>query len=383
MKIAFITCWSNLKIYSIQASHVKQALEKIINSRIDIVTSNCGCFYPNFKSVFTEDYKRQLTDINASYINVPYTRCKRKSNPIHLIKYLYKGVSEVLRGYLFSRDTKNYEIVHFHQSCDSFGIESLKWFLRFAKKRKKIITIYGFSSIEKGNYGLGHIYNAADAVIVSTHYMKNKLLECGVNQSKIHVIPYGATIKKIESESRSGIIMFSGSPLMNVKGFTYVAGALKRLKDKGYPITLKMHGFYVQGDKEWAIEIARKEGISDLINWITINSEDELINAYQQSLYCLIPYTDYPGCFPATIAMANATPLIVSDAMGLSEYVDGTGIVVQARSVNELADAMLKLLLEDKVRIEMGIRGRVVAEKLYSWDALAQQTFNIYKMPGK
>ena len=126
--------------------------------------------------------------------------------------------------------------------------------------------------------------------------------------------------------------MFAGSPLIDVKGFQYLISALRLLKEQGSQINLKLHGFYMAGHKEWAIKIARNEGVEEMITWLNINSEDELHDTYQRSLCCVIPYLDYPGCFPATVAMANGTPIIASDAMGLPEHINGAGLVVKARS---------------------------------------------------
>ena len=115
-----------------------------------------------------------------------------------------------------------------------------------------------------------------------------------------------------------------------------------------------------------------------MITWLNCNSEDELIEAYQSSSYCVIPYTDYPGCFPVTMAMANETPVIVCDSMGLPEYVNGSGLVVKSKSVQGLVDALRSFYNNESLRRKMGQQGRVIAENRFSWEVLAKENIQIY-----
>jgi glycosyltransferase involved in cell wall biosynthesis len=242
------------------------------------------------------------------------------------------------------------------------------------------VTIYGLSYQQKKDPSLNEIYNLADAVIVSTGFFKNILIQSGVEPTRIHVIPYGVNLKPLNNTKREGFIMFTGSPLIDVKGFQYLAPALRLLKEKGKQISLKLHGFYMAGHKEWAISVAKDEGVDDMLTWLSIGSEEELHEHYQKSIGCVIPYIDYPGCFPAAVAMANGTPIITSDAMGLPEYVSGgSGIVTKSRSIEPLADALNELIDNEALRTRMGAQGRKTAEEKHSWDVVSKQTAEVYK----
>ena len=381
MKTSFIGCWCHMRIYAVQASHLRKPLEKLIGSDIPVITSNCGCYYTNVPSVLKSffNYKKSLTSPDVTFLKLPHFRVKKDSRIGFILRRAYRGMSERTRGRLYAKKTRDKDIVHFHQSADAFGYDPLKWFLRFAKN-KTVVTIYGLSPIQKERPELNQIYNCASAVIVSTNYMKQHLVGCGVLAEKIHVIPYGATAKPIPQAKREGAIMFAGSPLIDVKGFIYLASALKMLKDEGKPIRLKMHGYYMPGHQEWAADVSKKEGIDDLIDWLSFHSVDELIDSYQKSMCSVIPYTEYPGCFPVTVAMANGVPVVASDAMGIPEYLaDGGGIVVESRSADKLAGALRKIRDDESLRVSLGKQGRAVAEKRFAWDVLAHQTFQVYK----
>jgi glycosyltransferase involved in cell wall biosynthesis len=383
MKVAFIGCWAHMRIYSVQSSHLRVPLAELTGSDIPVTTSNCGCFYTNVPSVMTSffNYKKVLTSPDVTFLKLPHFRLKKESRIGNVLRRAYRGYSERKRGRAFAKETKDKDIVHFHQSADAFGYDPLNWFLRYVKKdTKTVVTIYRLSPVQEESPELNKIYNRVDAVIVSTDYMKKHLVSCGVLPEKLHVIPYGATVKPIPDVKREGAIMFTGSPLINVKGLPFLASALKMLKDEGKPIRLKMHGYYMPGEKEWAVEIIKKEGIEDLIEWLSFKSYDDLIDAYQMSMCSVIPYTDYTPCFPITVAMASGIPVVGSDAMGLPEYLaDGGGIIVKQKSAEELAGALRKIRDDASLRVSLGAQGQAVAKKRFAWDVLANQTFALYK----
>jgi glycosyltransferase involved in cell wall biosynthesis len=370
-----------MRIYAIQASHLRVPLSELTGSDIPVITSNCGCFYTNAPSALKSffNYKKLLTSQDVTFLKTPHFRVKKDSKIGFLVRRAYRGVAERSRGRQFAKRTRNKDIVHFHQSADAFGYDSLKWYLRYAKN-KTVVTIYRLSPVQEERPELNKIYNQADAVIVSTNYMKQHLVNYGVLPEKLHVIPYGATAKPIPQVKKEGAIMFSGSPLIDVKGFVYLASALKMLKDEGKPIRLKMHGYYMPGEKEWAVDIVNKEGIEDLIEWLSFSSVDDLIDGYQKSMCSVIPYTNYTPCFPITVAMANGVPVVASDAMGTPEYLgDGGGIIVRQKSAEALADALRKIRDDEPLRVSLGKQGRAIAEKRFAWEVLARQTFDIYK----
>ena len=100
IKVAFIGCWCHLRIYAIQASHVKESLEKLIGEEIKVITSNCGCYYHSLPSIFTSlyNYRALLTDRDVTFIKLPHLRLKNDPTIGYLIRSAYRGVSEPLRG---------------------------------------------------------------------------------------------------------------------------------------------------------------------------------------------------------------------------------------------------------------------------------------------
>ena len=81
---------------------------------------------------------------------------------------------------------------------------------------------------------------------------------------------------------------------------------------------------------------------------------------------------------PALEAMACGAPVITSNSSSLPEIVGGAGILVDPYSVDELAEAMHKVISDDELRKQMRESGLARAS-LFSWEKTASQTLLIYE----
>ncbi|MBN1569566.1 MAG: glycosyltransferase family 4 protein [Acidobacteria bacterium] len=382
-KIGFVSCWAYLRIYSVQAIHLKETLEKRFGLQVDVRTSNCGCFYTGFSNVISSfsNYESVLASREVQFIKLPYFRAHpEKSFVSQSARLIYRSITDPIRGKLYAQKDQGYPIIHFHQSADAFSIDSLKWLLHYNKNHAKtVVTVHRLSAEQETNPVVNQTYNGCDAVVVDTEYLKKRLMDWGVKPEKIHLIKYGAFIEHAKYNSATEAIMFAGSPLINVKGFEYLAPALRILKEEGNPLRVKLHGFHMPGHQEWADDIIKKEGIGDIVRWLKIANEQELIREYQNSLCSLVPYTNYPGSFPASLAMANGIPVVTSDDWGTQEYLDGTGLVFKSRSVEDLAMVLRTIRDEEALRKEMGQKALQVAERDFSWERISQKYFELYQ----
>jgi glycosyltransferase involved in cell wall biosynthesis len=117
--------------------------------------------------------------------------------------------------------------------------------------------------------------------------------------------------------------------------------------------------------------------VENQITWKDFLRDEELVEAYQSSKACLIPYTGGSGRHPATAAMANATPVIASRAVDLPEYLGDLGIYVDG-SGTSLARALVELD-RDPMRVrDVGRRLRERAESQFSQERIAEEILQIY-----
>ena len=86
------------------------------------------------------------------------------------------------------------------------------------------------------------------------------------------------------------------------------------------------------------------------------------------------------GLTPAE-AQACGKPVVAFNNCAIPEVIaDGqTGLLVEPRNVEALAEALVSLLRDEGLRIRMGLRARDRASRLFSWDRAAQQTLQIYR----
>jgi glycosyltransferase involved in cell wall biosynthesis len=369
MKIAIVGCWSNMRIYPIYSSSLRNALEALTGHKIPVITTNCFCFD-----------KHNPVNHDFDFINLPYmTRRPSKTRLKYYVRTHLYDLLERLRGYLFSFRSIKFDVVNFQQTSYAFGYESLKSFLSMYSKAKKIVTIHKLDLIQKENPQLNLIYNKADGIITFSKYMKEMLIKDGVKANKISVVYHGTSLNPLQDVPREQAILFCGSPIPQIKGFEHVVVALRILQEEGITLRMKVYGFFLGHEKEYALRLASDEGVEGLLNWQSFKNESELIDEYQKSILCLIPYTGYAGYFPAAYAMGNGVPIIATDILGHSEYVDGAGLTVTPASPEQLVSAIKRVLNDDTLRKKLGANGRKRAEEALSWKAIASQTLEVFK----
>lgn len=107
-------------------------------------------------------------------------------------------------------------------------------------------------------------------------------------------------------------------------------------------------------------------------------SDADLRALYQGALALVFP-SIYEGFgLPALEAMALGTPVITSNVSSLPEVVGDAALLVDPLSINEIANAMQRLLEDVQLREEMVQRG-LSRSRLFSWDETAKSTLRAYQ----
>ena len=105
---------------------------------------------------------------------------------------------------------------------------------------------------------------------------------------------------------------------------------------------------------------------------------EQMINVYSASDVAVYPFLEEPFGMCATEAMASARPIIVYDSGYLPYFVNGNGFVVKPFDIEDLYQKVKIVLEDDKLRNEMGQKGRESAEK-YDIKILGEDLINCYK----
>jgi glycosyltransferase involved in cell wall biosynthesis len=168
--------------------------------------------------------------------------------------------------------------------------------------------------------------------------------------------------------------------LLRDKGVVEFAEAARRLRAQGSGARFALVGepdpSHPAQIAESEIERWRSEGLIEYWGW-----RDDMRTVYQQAnVVCLPSYRE--GLPKALLeAAACARAIVTCDVPGCREIVrDGdNGLLVPARSVEPLAQALQRLIEDGGLRQRMGARGRERVVSEFSLDKVIEDTLAVYR----
>ena len=298
---------------------------------------------------------------------------------------------------------KKVDVIHF---TDTGYLTSLPIFLIRAKLKKPVVlTVIGFPGVS-WFYGyalvdfVGKIYTytigkkilaAADKIILSATSMIRDAVRFGVPINKIKVILRGVDTEIFhpDAEQRRAlrerlglkeddiVILFAGR-LVPVKGVSYFIEAAEMLLEKGKDSRSHKLKFLVVGDgilrgKYEKDKLLYESGIRFL------GFRHDMPNVMNAAdIFVLSSLSE--GCPNAVLeAAACAKPVIASDVGAVKDIIiDGvTGLIVQPRNVNDLYNAMEKVIIElEQTNIGKEAMQRVT--RFFTWDVIASKYEKTY-----
>jgi glycosyltransferase involved in cell wall biosynthesis len=242
---------------------------------------------------------------------------------------------------------------------------------------------------------------AADGVITVSYAMKEELQELGFPEEKIRVCWNGIDANKYNPETVSKekiknlrkkygiedeeIMLFFIGRLVTVKGADKLIEALPDVL-KDFPKTKLV----ILGIGDMENDIKNRINELGLIGQIILRtefiSEEERILHFAASDVVILPSLYEPFGIVCTEAMSMAKPVVVGarGTSGFREQIVASGIGQCGVHVNPLDPMDISwgikqiLTLEDK-GIQMGKNGRKRAIEVFSWDAVARRTVDIYR----
>jgi phosphatidylinositol alpha-mannosyltransferase len=162
------------------------------------------------------------------------------------------------------------------------------------------------------------------------------------------------------------------------KGLNYLLGAYTRIKREAPNTRLIIVGPSTRWSRKYE-EVMRRSGLPDVV-FVGYVSYAELPRYYK---------TADIVCFPATgresfgivllEAMAVGKPVVASNIDGYASLVTHgvQGLLVPPKDEQRLARALISLMADERLRHEMGARGRAKASE-YGWETVAQRVMEYY-----
>ncbi len=115
------------------------------------------------------------------------------------------------------------------------------------------------------------------------------------------------------------------------------------------------------------------------VTWQGPIAREETVARMADADVYVLPSVDEPYPMSVLEALSAGLPVIVTDSCGLADDINtaGVGIVVSS-DVEELADAMRRLISAPALRLAMARRARALAEQKFSMAAVAEELASTY-----
>ncbi|MFH0732104.1 MAG: glycosyltransferase family 4 protein [Candidatus Omnitrophota bacterium] len=205
-----------------------------------------------------------------------------------------------------------------------------------------------------------------NALIVASGYMKQRLINNGINADKIFVIPYFTYPKKAYEPTATGnmpIILFAGR-VCKFKGLDYLIKALACIKQP-YRLIIAGDGYYMNHIRKLAEKLRVYNNI-EFLGWL---NREELENVYRRATIIVVPSVwPEPFGIVGIEAMSYAKPVVAFDTGGVREWLrDGeNGFLVPAKNVHLLSEKITEIIENKTLAEKLGEKGKMISEEKFS-----------------
>lgn len=367
MRILILGDSNSPHIIKLAKSLYKEGMQIIIFS----LTTNCVDDYDELKNI-------QIVSANFAI--------KRNKISIYKIKYLKSLVTLKKIINKFKPD-----ILHAHYASSYGFLGALTRFHPF------ILSVWGSDIyyFPKKSYFhkklIQYVLNKADRLLSTSNAMKKETLR--YTNKIIEVTPFGVDLEEFKPMqvnsmfNSEDIIIGTIKTLEKIYGIDYLIKSFKIISEKYPNLPLKL---LIVGDG------SQRNLLKNLVKFLNLENKviftgkikfKDVPKYYNMISIFVIPSLSESFGVAGVEALACEVPVIASNVGGLSEVIEDnkTGFLVPPKDIIKLADAIEKLILDDKLRKNMGKYGRIRVSKFFNWNENVNEIikiyYNIYKYP--
>ena len=268
-------------------------------------------------------------------------------------------------------------------------------------KCKSIITVHDLNPLFNENSSFWYrIYfkklierslYSADLVLVVSGYVKEQLLKIFRTDKNKIIVNYNAVDERffrIEDNIslrtilekygiKSDYIFYVGN-LMPHKNVSSLVKAYSELPD----YIKEKYKLVIGGRKDWTYEqlvtLVDKLGLVNNVIFTGFISDDDLVYLYNRASLFVFPSFREGFGFPPLEAMTCGVPVVASNATSLPEVIGDAGILVDPCKVNDISEAIIKVLTDPKLRDDLVERGLRRARR-FAVEKMAKKMIGVFE----
>ena len=233
----------------------------------------------------------------------------------------------------------------------------------------------------------------ASIVVVMTSWGKADIqARYGLSPERLRVVPGAAAIEAYEpptdrevDTTRGRLNLPNRFALYPAKAWPHnnhlrLVAAVKLLRDRGLDVPVVLTG--LQGGREIPVLAeADSLGVADLVRFVGFVTPNELVALYRTARMMVFPSLFEGWGLPILEAMAADLPIACSRATCLPDITAGAAELFDATDPSAIADAMVRVWLDDRLRERLIVDGRTRAAA-FSWDRSARIFRACYRKLG-
>ncbi len=308
--------------------------------------------------------------------HIPIIKVKENYCPLHILSFFFAAL---LKTFKLNRE-EGYDIIHAQFLLPAGGVPYLLGIPYMVTCRGSDVP--GHSGQLKDLHKIirplqAAVLENARKVVALSNSLKSSIKSVYPN-IKVKVINDGSDISRFVYKERQGdrsFTILTVSRLVEEKGIQFLLTALSKLESD---FNLRVVG---DGEVKGNLEsLARKSGIADKVSFEGHLEGDALVDAYETADLFVLPSLSESFGLVAVEAMATGLPVVATRVGGIPGIVDeNTGILVEPGNPIELRKAIAKLESDPELRARMGRLGRRKAEKMFSWQRVADEYISLYE----
>jgi glycosyltransferase involved in cell wall biosynthesis len=242
--------------------------------------------------------------------------------------------------------------------------------------------IYNKSSLLR--WTLRRLMRDADWITANSAYiLEDALKKFGGNRDKSSVVYNGVDLNEftgIEPYKHSKPYIFATGRLVHKKGFDLLIKSFFEIYTKYKDIDLLISG---KGEYEAELKsLIGTLGLSDRVKLLGPADRKLNVSLFKGCEFFVMPSRLEPFGIVCVEAMAAGKAFIATKNGGPSEFAKNVGLLVDPENINELSEALDKLISNKKLRLDLEQLSKEKVKSL-TWPEISEQYIDIFKKVKK